>query len=99
MKPLYLNEKLRKAAERCVWFQPPETAVKNPALLVAHILTYGGLEDVGALRAQYDDDDLRAALDAAPPGIYDARSWAYWNLVVGRYVTPPAPTREALLAR
>jgi hypothetical protein len=94
MKPLDPTPELRRAAERCVWYEPPERAVRNPANLVAHILTFGGIEDVNALRAQYSDDDLREALDAAPPGVFDARSWAYWNLVVGRYTTPPLPERR-----
>jgi len=38
-------------------------------------------------------DDLREALDKAPPGIIDPRSWAYWNSVMGRYPAPPMPKR------
>ena len=94
VKPLVLTPALRRAAERCVWFEAPEQASADPARLVAHILTYGGVEDVNALRAQYSDDDIRDALDAAPAGIFDARSWAYWNLMVGRFVTPPLPERK-----
>jgi hypothetical protein len=94
MKPLKLTPELRRAAERCVWYETPERAIRNSANLAAHILTYGGIEDVNALRAQYSDDDLRQALDAAPAGVFDARSWAYWNLMVGRYSTPPLPTRR-----
>ena len=94
MKSLSLTDELRKAAERCVWYEPPEKAVADPSRLTAHILTYGSIEDVTALRAQYSDDDLRAALDEAPAGVYDGRSWAYWNLMVGRYDTPPLPTRK-----
>jgi hypothetical protein len=38
--------------------------------------------------------DFREALDKAPPGIIDPRSWAYWNLVIaGRYPPPPMPVR------
>jgi len=32
-------------------------------------------------------------LKHAPPGIIDERSWAYWNVVIGRYPTPPMPRR------
>lgn len=94
MKPLALTPELRRAARRCVWYEPPEAAARDPARLVAHILTYGSHDDVKALRAQYKDDDLRDALDAAPAGIYDARSWAYWNLTMGRRPAPPRPTRR-----
>jgi hypothetical protein len=38
--------------------------------------------------------DSREALDKAPPGIIDPRSWAYWNLTIaGRYPPPPMPRR------
>jgi hypothetical protein len=46
------------------------------------------------LRALLSDDDLREALDDAPPGIVDPRSWAYWNSKLGRYPPPPMPTRR-----
>jgi hypothetical protein len=94
MKALALTPELRRAAERCVWFETPERVISDPIYLAAHILTYGGIEDVNALRTQYSDDDLRQALDRAPPGVFDARSWAYWNLAVGRYETPPMPVRH-----
>jgi hypothetical protein len=34
------------------------------------------------------------ALDRAPPGIIDPRSWAYWNSKMGRYPAPPLPKRR-----
>lgn len=94
MKPLSLTPKLRRAATRCLWFKEPEAAIGAPAELAAHILTYGLLPDYDALREQMSDDDLREALDNAPPGIFDARSWAYWNLVAGRDEAPPMPIRR-----
>lgn len=94
MTDLILTPELRKAAERCVWFEPPEQAILDPARLAAHILTYGDIGDVRALRSQLSEADLRALIDAAPPGIFDARSWSYWNLVVGRYDAPPLPRRS-----
>ena len=45
------------------------------------------------VRRRYVADDLREALDRAPPGIVDPRSWAYWNNVLGRYPAPPMPKR------
>lgn len=94
MKPLALTGSLRKAIQRCVWFESPEVAVSDPAKVAAYIFTYGSVEDVSALREQYDEEDIKAVLDAAPPGIYDPRSWAYWNLIVGRYTQPAMPTRR-----
>lgn len=94
MRALKLTPALRRTAERCLWYQSPERAVDDPARLVAHILTYGSIEDISVLRLQFTNDDIRDALDAAPAGVFDARSWAYWNLVVGRERAPELPQRR-----
>jgi hypothetical protein len=46
------------------------------------------------IRQYVSDDDFREALDQAPPGIIDPRSWAYWNSKMDRYPAPPAPERK-----
>jgi hypothetical protein len=38
--------------------------------------------------------ELAEAVEHAPPGIFDARSWAYWNLKIGRYPAPAMPVRS-----
>jgi len=40
------------------------------------------------------DDDLSEALDNAPTGIIDPRSWAYWNSKLGRYPVPTMPKHQ-----
>ena len=45
------------------------------------------------LRGYVSDADFREALENAPPGIMDARSWAYWNSKMGCYPAPPLPKR------
>jgi len=51
------------------------------------------LEEIAVIRRYLDLDDFREALEDAPPGIIDERSWAYWNVMIGRYPTPPMPRR------
>ena len=94
MKEINLTAEMRRAVQRCVWFEPPEEAIKDIPRLAAYILTHGVPEDTQVLRKQLSDNDLKQVLDEAPAGIYDARSWAYWNLVIGRYDTPPLPVRS-----
>ena len=88
-----LTEELKKAAANCVWFEPPEQSLQDIPRLAAYIFTYGTPEDTQALMNQLDKDTLAECLDHAPPGIYDPRSWAYWNLKAGRYAPPPLPER------
>ncbi|MGA2936088.1 MAG: hypothetical protein ABSF52_03200 [Syntrophobacteraceae bacterium] len=62
---------------------------------LAHVMTYGTVEDLKALRGIVGRDEFREVLDNAPPGIFDARSWAYWNLKCGR--RRPCPCARVLV--
>jgi hypothetical protein len=93
MKAIKLTGELRRVARRCVWFKSPEEAAAYPEHFIAHVLTFGTHEDIKALRRHVRDEDLREAIDNAPPGVFDSRSWAYWNLMLGRAQTPPMPKR------
>ena len=89
---------LLRVARRVVWFKEPAEALAHPVHLLAHAMTYGSLEDVVALQAVVGKEGFREAREQAPPGVFDPRSWAYWNLVCGRQPTPPMPLRAGLLA-
>jgi hypothetical protein len=93
MKPLPLVPELMDIAPRVIWFEEPQQALANPVRFLAYLMTYGTAEDIIAVRRHISDADFMNALDKAPPGIMDARSWAYWNVMAGRYPTPPMPRR------
>ena len=93
MKPLPVTPALLKVARRVIWFKKPEEALADPVHFLAYVMTYGTVEDLKALEGIVGKDELREVLDKAPPGVFDPRSWAYWNLKCGRQPTPPLPTR------
>jgi len=93
MKPLPCNLDLLAVAPRVIWFEPAEQALADPIRFLAYLMTYGTVEDIAVVRRYLDRDDFREALEHAPPGIIDERSWAYWNAVCGRYPAPPMPRR------
>jgi hypothetical protein len=94
MKTIPLTPEIAAVARRVVWFEEPAQAVAYPARFIAYAMTYGTHEDVAVIRRHFSDDDLLEALSQAPPGIFDGRSWAYWNLKLGRYPSPPLPQRD-----
>lgn len=77
-----------------VWFKPPEETLRDPVLFLNHVMTWGTVEDILVARSHFDDDDFRAALRQAHPGIFDPRSWSYWHLVLGMEPAPPLPERR-----
>jgi len=80
-------------ARRIIWFEPPEQALSDPIRFMAYAMTYARHEDMQEIRRYVSDDDIREAIDHAPAGIIDPRSWAYWNAKMGRYPAPPPPVR------
>ncbi|HEX3938193.1 MAG TPA: hypothetical protein VHX43_11875 [Xanthobacteraceae bacterium] len=93
MKPLPHNQDLLSLAPRIVWFESAERALSDPIRFLAYVMAYGTLSDITVVRRYFDLNDFREALEHAPPGIIDKRSWAYWNTVTGRYPVPPRPRR------
>ena len=96
MKPLPETPELLTVAERVVWFKPPRETLASPVHFLAHVMTYGTADDLRALDGIIGPDDFREALENAPAGVFDERSWAYWNLKFGRVPVPPLPVRRGL---
>ena len=93
---LSLTPQIKKISQRVLWFEPPQQAIADPIRFATYAMTYGTHQDMTILRQYWSDDDLKEALSKAPPGIFDPRSWAYWNLKMDRYPTPPMPQRKFL---
>lgn len=93
MRPIPLTPQIAEVARRIIWFEAPEKALANPIRFMAYAMTYARHKDMRIIRQYVSDDEIRQALDSAPPGIIDPRSWAYWNLRMGRFPPPPPPKR------
>jgi len=94
LKPIPLNPDTEAVARRVIWFEPPATALADPVRFMACAMSHATPEDMRIIRRYVSDEDFREALDHAPPGIIDPRSWNYWHLKLGRYPPPPLPRRQ-----
>ncbi len=94
MTPVTASPELLALASRIIWFEPPREALADQVRFLAYLMTYGTIEDIEVAQRHFTEVDFREALDCAPPGIIDPRSWAYWNLKAGRYPPPPMPVRH-----
>ena len=86
------EEVLRTLARRYVWWQAPERTLTRPRHFICQLMTLGTAQDVRIARTLLGDAAFQDALDHAPPGVMDAKSWNFWHLFFGRQ-PPPAPTR------
>jgi hypothetical protein len=88
------TQEFHDLAARVIWFEPAELALRDTTRFMAYAFRYATHDDMTTLRTKLSDDDLRAALANAPPGIIDARSWSYWHAILGTYPAPPMPVRR-----
>jgi hypothetical protein len=94
MKAIPRNPQTLAVAANVIWFESAEEALADPIRFMAYAMRYALPEDMRVIRTYVSDGDFREALEKAPPGIIDPRSWAYWNLKMGRFPAPPMPTRH-----
>ena len=94
MKPLPETPALVEIARRLVWFEEPARALADPVRFMAYAMARADAADMAEIRRHVSDPEFVEAIDHAPPGIIDPRSWWYWNLIVaGRHPPPPMPVR------
>ena len=83
-----MTSKCSRWAKRVVWFKTPEETLQETKLFLAHVMTFGTLEDIATAMKYYSEADFDLVLKDPPAGIFDRRSWNYWNL---RYHHEPVP--------
>ncbi len=57
-------------------------------------MTYGTLCDITTTLRYFSERDFEAVLDYPPPGVFDRRSWIYWNVRYRREPVPDLPKRK-----
>ncbi len=68
MKPLPAAPELLNVARRVVWFKEPEDAFADPVHFLVHVMTYGTIEDLKALRGIVGKEEFCEVLDNASHG-------------------------------
>lgn len=91
-----IPDDLALVARRVVCYDPPGQSLQDDANFLAHVMTYGTTRDLETVEKYFSAEDFRRALQDARPGVFDRRSWAYWNTVLGRIPAPPMPKRKFL---
>ncbi len=93
MTPIPLTPEIETVARRIIWFEEPAKALANPIRFMAYAMARATHEDMKVIRGYVSDTDFLEAMEKAPPGIIDPRSWAYWHLKFDRFPPPPLPVR------
>ena len=81
-------------ARRVCWWKKPEDTLAAPESFLARLMTLGSWDEVQAVRTRIGDLPLQRVLRHPPAGVFDARSWHYWQHALGFGVVPPLPERR-----
>lgn len=87
-------DELLAVAKRVEWFKTPQEALADRKHFLAHLMTHGTWDDLVVAARYYPEAEFEAVLDDPPAGIFDRRSWGYWNLRYHRDPVPPLPRRK-----
>ena len=88
---------LTALAGKYVWWLSPAEAMEFPARVVAQVMNIGLYEDACRMSEALGEDCLRAVLQHAEAGQFNARSWAFWHYRLGLAEpdqVPPMPVRR-----
>lgn len=96
MSPGPIPPDLERLARRLFWWKTPEDALRQPLRFLAQLMTWGTWDDWQVAQRFWSDDDFRAALRAAAPGVFDPRSWTYWHRRLDLLPIPPLPQRQLI---
>jgi hypothetical protein len=87
------SEEMRRIARRVCWWQSAETMLQDTSRFLCQVMVFGTWTDVCFLLNKYGKAPFRQALQSAPPGLFDHRSWHYWHHRLKVLPVPELPTR------
>jgi hypothetical protein len=88
---------LQPVVDQTVWWEPARSQAKaDLGFFLPYAMAYATDEALSRIRRHVADDQLRAALRAAPIGLFDLQSWQYWHTILGVSPIPPRPRRAFL---
>jgi hypothetical protein len=97
MKSVLTNEKdvqrLASIARRVCWWQMADVTLENRPLFLCRVMVFGTWEDICFALDHHGKTAFREALQSAPPGLFDNRSWHYWHHRLQLLPVPPPPQR------
>jgi hypothetical protein len=87
------SRQLAAIARRVCWWQPAASTLKDTPVFLCRIMALGTWEDTCIALERYGRNAFREALQNAPPGLFDPRSWHYWHHRLELLPVPSLPER------
>jgi hypothetical protein len=86
-------DRMARIARRVCWWQPADVTLQNTRLFLCQVMVFGTWDDVCFVLDKHNKASFREALQSAPPGLFDNRSWHYWHHRLQVLPVPELPKR------
>ena len=80
--------RLLEVAKSCRGPRAAAELMADRVLFLAHVMTYGEIEDLVVAKKYFTESNFRSVLDQPPAHVFDPWSWNYWNVKFGRFPAP-----------
>ncbi|MEI8343226.1 MAG: hypothetical protein WCH43_17015, partial [Verrucomicrobiota bacterium] len=87
------SESLAAVARRVCWWEPADVTMENTPVFLCRVMALGTWEGICLAIDNYGREAFRQALQTAPPGLFDNRSWHYWHHRLGLLPVLSLPVR------
>jgi len=87
------SQQLAAIARRVCWWEPAASTLQDTPVFLCRIMALGTWEDTCIALEHYGRNAFREALQNAPPGLFDPRSWHYWHHRLELLPVPSLPER------
>jgi hypothetical protein len=87
------SDQLASIARRVCWWQSAQATLENTQRFLCQVMVFGTWDDACFALGHYGEATFREALQSAPPGLFDNRSWHYWHHRLHLLPVPPRPQR------
>jgi hypothetical protein len=87
------SQEMARIARRVCWWQSAEATLQNTPFFLCRVMVFGTWADVCFVIENYRKASLREALQRAPAGLFDNRSWYYWHHRLQILPVPALPAR------
>lgn len=91
--PAEARQALLPVARHVFWWGQPEEWMDDAIRFVAQVMTFGDWNDTVLVWKVLGDSMFQKVLEDPPPGVFDMKSWTFWNLRYNREI-PPLPERK-----
>jgi hypothetical protein len=91
-------EVIESLAPKYLWWELDDVGEARTLRILAQIMNFGTYDDIRAIEAAFESEELIAVMARAQPGWFSPRSWDFWRgrlALSGNQLIPARPPKRS----